>query len=102
MSMKKRIKDHLLIRSIEAHKRILAEGQNVDLASISYEEGTPFERVHEYNAFTILTKLQFPKDEVLNTESKSRQYLDKIAVKELPAEEIIQLLIEYRNEIANS
>ncbi|MEG8975380.1 hypothetical protein U8Y98_01540 [Priestia megaterium] len=100
--MKKEAKDHLLIRSIEAHKRILAEGQNVDLASIFYEEGTPFERVYEYNGFTILTKLQFPKDEVLNIESKSRQYLDEIAQKDLPIEEIIQLLIEYRNEIANS
>jgi len=98
----KHIKNRLLIRSIEAHKRILVEGQNVDLASIFYEEGTPFERVHEYNAFTILTKLQFPKDEVLNNESKSRQYLDEIALKDLPTEEIIQLLIEYRNEIANS
>lgn len=100
--MKKHIKDHLLTRSIEAHKRILVEGQNVDLASISYEEGIPFERVYEYNGFAILTKLQFPKDEVLNNESKSRQYLDEIALKDLPTEEIIQLLIEYRNEIANS
>lgn len=100
--MKKYMKNRLLVTKIEAHKKIVTEGESVDLTSIFYEEGAPFERVHQYNAFTILTKLQFPKDEVLNYESKSRQYLDEIAAKDLPAEEIIQLLVEYRDEIANS
>ncbi|MGG3556275.1 hypothetical protein ABES23_06175 [Peribacillus frigoritolerans] len=100
--MKQYLKDHLLVRSIVAHKKIVSEGEAVNLVSIGYEEGTPLERVHQYNAFTIMTKLQFPKDEVLNISSKSRQYLDELAEKNLSVEETLQLLIDYRDRFANS
>lgn len=100
--MKSYLKDRLLVRAIRVHKRILSEGESVDLDSIGYEEGTPFVSVHQYNAFMILTKLEFPKDEVLNNDSNSRKYLDEITAKDLPNEEIIQSLLEYRNQFANS
>lgn len=100
--MKKYLNNRLLANSIEAHKKIITEGESVDLESIVYEKGTPFEQVHRYNAYTILSILQFPKDEILNYSSKSRQYLDDIAAKGLSVEEMLQLLIEYRDGIANS
>ncbi|MFS0688293.1 hypothetical protein AB1K89_03435 [Sporosarcina sp. 179-K 8C2 HS] len=90
------------MNAIQAHKRIISEGEAVDLKSINYEEGTPFERVHQYNAFMILSKLDFKKDEVLNVASDSRRYLDELAAKDLTNEEIIQSLIEYRQRIVNS
>ncbi|MBY0098668.1 hypothetical protein [Mesobacillus maritimus] len=94
--MKKATKDPLLVVSVEAHKKIITEGESVDLESILYEKGTPFDQVRRYNAYTILSKLQFPKDEILNYSSESRRYLDEIAAKDLTAEEIIKLLLEYR------
>ncbi|MDP9742870.1 UNVERIFIED_ORG: hypothetical protein QFZ59_004700 [Bacillus sp. B2I3] len=96
------MKDKFLYNSIVAHTKIMTEGEAVDLVSIGYEEGTPLERVHQYNAFTIMTKLQFPKEEVLNNSSKSRQYLDELAEKNLSVEETLQLLIDYRDRFANS
>jgi hypothetical protein len=95
-------RDRLLVVSIEAHKKIVTEGESVDLSSIYYEKGTPLDRVHQYNAFTILSKLKFPKDESSNPASDSTKYLDELAAKDLPTEEIIQLLLEYRDKIANS
>jgi len=89
----------LLINSIEAHKRIVIEGETVDLASIGYEEGTPLNRVHQFNAFNILTKLRFPRDEVLNVESKSRAFLDDLAKRNLATKEILESLLKYRDGI---
>ncbi|MGP4073963.1 hypothetical protein ACTWQB_15655 [Piscibacillus sp. B03] len=93
------INDSLLVNSIEAHKRIMNEDKNVDIRSIGYEEGTPIERVKQYNAFTILMKLDFPKNEVINNESSSRLYLDELAEQNLSNEGIIELLLDYRKKI---
>ncbi|MFC4022697.1 hypothetical protein ACFOUV_02555 [Oceanobacillus longus] len=98
-SLNEYLTDRLLANSIEAHKRIVTEGESVDLASLSYEEGTPFDRVHQHNAFTILSKLDFPKDEVLNVSSESTKHLDDLAATDRPTEEIIQSLLKYRDEI---
>lgn len=95
-------KDKLLLNAIQAHKRIISEGEAVDLASINFEKGTSFERVQQYNAFMILTKLDFEKDEVLNLASDSRKYLDELAAKDHPNDTIIQSLIEYRQRNVNS
>lgn len=100
--MKKYLNDRLLVRAIEAHKKIITEGDSVDLVAIGYEEGTPLDRVHTYNAFMILQKLGFKGDEATNPESKSTKYLDELATKDLPNEQIIQSLLEYRNQSVNS
>ncbi|MEK4406683.1 hypothetical protein MKZ26_20165 [Sporosarcina sp. FSL K6-6792] len=100
--MNEYLKDKLLLNAIQAHKRIISEGEAVDLASINFEEGTPFERVHQYNAFMILSKLDFERDEVLNVASDSRKYLDELAAKDLPNDTIIQTLLEYRQSNVNS
>lgn len=100
--MNKYHEDQLLNNAIQVHKRIISEGEHVDLASINYEVGTPFERVHQYNAFMILSKLDFQKDEVLNVTSDSRGYLDEIVGINRSTEEIINLLIEYRQRTVNS
>lgn len=100
--MKKRIKDHLLIRSIEAHKQILAEGQNVDLESLGFEKETPIDRVLQYNAFTILTKLNFGQDASVNAKSASTKYLNELIKEESDIEVIIEKLIAYREQNLNS
>jgi predicted ATP-dependent Lon-type protease len=78
-NVKEFLNDRLLRRSIEAHKKIITEGEVVDLASIGYEDGTLLDRVHGYNAFTILTKLSFNGDEVVNPKSESAKHLDELA-----------------------
>jgi hypothetical protein len=100
--LKQYLKDRLLVASIEAHKKIITEGESVDLASIYYEEGTPLARVHQYNAFAILSKLQFPKDEASDPASDSTKFLDELAAKQLPNEEIIQSLLNFREKVVNS
>ncbi|WEA43820.1 hypothetical protein [Priestia aryabhattai] len=100
--MKKDVKDRLLIRSIEAHKRILAEGQNVDLESLGFEKDTPIDRVLQYNAFTILTKLNFGQDQSVNAKSASTKYLSDLIKEESDIEVIIEKLIAYREQNVNS
>lgn len=94
--------DRLLRQSIEAHKKIITEGEAVDLASIGYEDGTPLDRVRDYNAFTILTKLNFSRDEAVNPKSDSAKYLDILAAGQISVEEIIEKLIAFRDQIVNS
>ncbi|WP_243549991.1 hypothetical protein [Priestia megaterium] len=96
--MNKRIKDHLLIRSVEAHRRILAEGQNVDLESLGFEKETSIDRVLQYNAFTILTKLNFRQDESVNAKSASTKYLNELIKEESNIEVIIEKLVAYREQ----
>ncbi|MQR86396.1 hypothetical protein GFV16_10775 [Bacillus megaterium] len=79
--MNKRIKDRVLVFSIEAHKRILAEEQNVDLESLGFEKETPIDCVLKYNAFTILTKLNFGQGESVNVKSASTKYLNELVKK---------------------
>ena len=98
--MKEYVKDRLLIRSIEAHKRIINDGQNVDLESIGFEKGTPLDRVVSYNTFTILTKMNFPKDEATKSDSKAATLLNELSKHE-PSETIIKKLVEYREEVKN-
>jgi hypothetical protein len=99
--MKKYLNDRLLVRSIEAHIRIINDGENVDLTSIGFEEGTPIDRVHDYNAFTILTKLNFDREEAVNPESESAKQLDALAA-ESNVETIIEKMVQYRDQIVNS
>lgn len=100
--MNEYLKDKFLMKAIQAHKRIISEGEDVDLISIGFEEGTPFDRVHTYNAFTILSKLDFEKDEATNPGSASTKFLDEMAAKDLPSEEILRSLVEYRQRTVNS
>lgn len=98
--MKKYAKDQLLIRSIGVHKRIINEGQNIDFESIGFEKGTPLDRVISYNTFTILTKMDFPKDEATKSDSKAATLLNELSKHE-PSETIIEKLVEYRKEVEN-
>jgi hypothetical protein len=100
--VKKYVKDRLLIRSIEGHKRIINEGQNVDLESIGFEKGTPLDRVIQYNSFTILTKLNFEQEEAVNPKSASTKYLNELAKEESNVENIIEKLVAYREQIVNT
>ena len=97
--MNKYSKNKLLMNAIHAHKRIMTEGEAVDLVAINYEEGTPLDRVRKYNAYMILSKLDFAHDEATDPASGSAKYLDDLAAKDLPSEQIIQSLIEYRQRI---
>ncbi|MGH3040452.1 MAG: hypothetical protein ACRDNG_01690 [Gaiellaceae bacterium] len=99
--MKAYYKDSLLVRAIEAHKKIVTEGENVNLDSIGYEYGTPINHVYTYNAIMILGKLEFPHNEATQTESDSTKFLEELAKSETDVESIINRLIEYRNQIVN-
>ncbi|AXI31469.1 hypothetical protein CIB87_21385 [Priestia megaterium] len=100
--MNKHIKDRLLVGSIEAHKRLINEGQSVDLESLGFEKETPIDRVLQYNAFTILTKLKFGQDESVNAKSASTKYLNELIKEESNIEVIIEKLITYREQNVNS
>ncbi|PRS16517.1 hypothetical protein C6W27_08945 [Bacillus paralicheniformis] len=94
--------DRLLLKSIDIHRKIVNGATPDELAKISiYEKDAPIDRIHQYNAFMILSKLEFSKDEVLNKESKSRAYLDEVS-KDNPSEQILDLLLKYREEISDS
>ncbi|MDE4086184.1 hypothetical protein PO902_14145 [Planococcus maritimus] len=95
--MQSYLNDRMLVISIEAHKRIIAEGENVDLAEIGYEVGTPFDSVKTYNSFTILSILEFPIEEATNPEGKAAKLLDSISKENTSVEDIIAALIEFRN-----
>lgn len=69
---------------------------------MGFEDEVSFEEVHQYNAFTILTKLKFPIEEATKIESESVKLLDDLAKQNLSNEEIITLLLEYRKKIVNS
>jgi hypothetical protein len=97
--LKEYINDQLLIRTIEAHKRIINEGEFLNLNEIGYEEGTSYERVKSYNTFTILTKLNFNYDEATNPKSKSAIKLDEIVATNSDVGTIISKLIEYREKL---
>ena len=96
------LRDKFLLNAIGSHKVIINGGESVRLEEMGFEEGTPLERVHEYNAFTILTKLQYPIEEATKFESESTRLLDDLVKQELSNEEIIKSLLEYRKKIANS
>lgn len=70
--------------------------ENVDLEANGFEEGTRKEQIHSYNKFTILSTLEFPREEATNPESKSTKYLDELVQKDLSNEDIVAKLIEYR------
>ncbi|WPL43540.1 hypothetical protein [Priestia megaterium] len=95
------LKDKFLLNAIESHKLIINGGESVRLEEMGFEEGTSLERVHEYNAFTILTKLKFPIEEATEIESESVKLLDDLAKQNLSNEEIIKSLLEYRKEVGN-
>lgn len=96
------LKNRFLRNSIEVHIRIMTEGENVNFESFGFESGTPIQRIRQYNAFTILTKLNFNREESLNPESQSAKRLDELAATESNVETIIQKMIEYRDQIVNS
>ncbi|MCQ6277319.1 hypothetical protein JMM81_20815 [Bacillus sp. V3B] len=100
--MKKYLKDRLLRNSIEAHIRIVNEGEAANLEEFGFEAGTPIERIHQYNALTILSKLDFSREESLDPKSKSTSFLDELAKSESNVETIIEKLTAYREEIVNS
>lgn len=95
--MESYLNDSMLVSSIESHKRIISEGENVDLAEIGYEVGTSFDQVKTYNAFTILSKLEFPIEEATNPEGKAATLLDSLSKENSSVEDIIAALIEFRN-----
>jgi hypothetical protein len=96
------LKDKFLLNAIGSHKVIINGGESVRLEEMGFEEGTSLERAHEYNIFTILTKLQFPIEEATKLESESAQLLDDLVKQDISSEQLIQLLLEYRKKIVNS
>lgn len=99
--MDKYLKDYLLRNSIEAHIRIINGDNPEELEEFGFESGTPIERIHQYNAATILSKLDYNREESLDPKSNSAKYLDELSKKESNVETIIERLIEYRELIAN-
>ncbi|MFE4522011.1 hypothetical protein ACFRCQ_07610 [Cytobacillus firmus] len=97
--MKTHLKDRLLRQAIEAHIRIINEGEHVDLSSIGFEEGTPHDRVYTYNAFMILSKLEFPKNVATNPSSAATRFLNEAVKNESNVEAIIEKLLEYREQV---
>ncbi|AQX56032.1 hypothetical protein [Priestia flexa] len=100
--MKKYLNDRLLRNSIEVHIRIMHGGNPEDLEEFGFEAGTPIERIHQYNACTILSKLDFSREQSLDPKSQSTKYLDELTAKESNVETIISKLVEYRDQIVNS
>jgi hypothetical protein len=100
--MKKYLKDRLLRNCIEVHKKIVTEGEDANLESFGFESGTPLDRVRTYNAFTILSKLGFEREEATTPSSDSAKYLDELAATEPNVEVIISKLVEYREQSVNS
>lgn len=76
--MNQYLKDRLLRNSIEALIRIMNGGNPEELEEFGFESEAPIERIHQYNAFMILSKLDFNREESLDPKSQSTKYLDKI------------------------
>ncbi|UOQ92297.1 hypothetical protein MUO14_17720 [Halobacillus shinanisalinarum] len=90
-------KDTLLMSVIEAHKKIVTEGENVNLKAIGYEEGTSIDRVLTYNASTILTRLDFEMDRMGTSEKSSLiKYLNELVEAGESNESIVKEIIEYK------
>lgn len=98
----KLLKDKLLINTIEVHIRIMNGDKPEDLEEYGYEVDAPIERIHQYNALTILSKLDFNREESLDPNSQSTKYLDELTKTEANIETIIEKLVAYREEGINS
>lgn len=100
--LKEYLNDRLLVQGIEAHIRVMNEGDAANLEPFGFEAGTPIDRIHQYNALMVLSKLDFPREESLDPKSQSTQYLDELAKNESNVETIIEKLVAYREESVNS
>mgnify|MGYP005759000755 CR=1 FL=1 len=87
----------LLNDSITLHKQLLS-GEKVDLEFHGFLADTPINEAIEYNRFTILTLLQFPKEEATKSGSNSAKLLQEIARTE-NVETVIDTLESYRKTL---
>ncbi|MBM7572917.1 hypothetical protein [Aquibacillus albus] len=63
------LKDRLLLKSIDVHKKIMNGATSEDLVSFGFEKDAPIDRIYLHNQFTVISSLDFNFEESTNPES---------------------------------